>query len=70
MIQEKTVVFAEVGQDSPAYRRGWQDGRFGVSGANDSLADWSDPERIAYHRGHRDGRNVREMLRVEERTTA
>jgi hypothetical protein len=48
----------------PAYRSGWEDGRFGPTEAfleNPNLARWeSHPERLAYYRGHREGRRVRE----------
>ena len=50
----------------PAYRNGWGDGRFGLMETfleNPNLSRWeSYPERLAYYRGHRDGRRVREML--------
>jgi hypothetical protein len=50
----------------PAYRIGWEDGRFGPTQLfleNPNLAGWEGPqERLAYYRGHRDGRRVREML--------
>jgi hypothetical protein len=67
MIQERQV-FQEpgVGTEDPAYRNGWQDGRFGppqLFHSNSNLAGWEGPrERLAYYRGHRDGRRVREML--------
>src|SRR4028118_899881 len=48
----------------PAYRNGWGDGRFGLMETfleNPNLARWeSHPERLAYYRGHRDGRRGRE----------
>ena len=50
----------------PAYRNGWEDGRFGPTRLfleNPNLAGWADHvERLAYYRGHRDGRRVREEL--------
>ncbi len=50
----------------PAYRNGWEDGCFGPMQLflqNPNLAGWEGPqERLAYYRGHRDGRRVREML--------
>ena len=50
----------------PAYRNGWRDGRFGLMETfleNPNLARWgSHPKRLAYYRGHRDGRRVREEL--------
>jgi hypothetical protein len=50
----------------PAYRIGWEDGRFGPPGTfleNPNLARWAGHrERLAYYRGHRDGRRVRERL--------
>ena len=65
MLGEQTVVFPEVGQDSPAYRSGWHDGRFDAPVSGDRLAEWTEPDRLAYHRGHRDGCNVRRMLRID-----
>ncbi len=48
----------------PAYRNGWEDGRFGPTGTfleNPNLAGWGGHrERLAYYRGHRDGRQARE----------
>ena len=50
----------------PAFRNGWEDGRFGPMQLfleNTNLARWAGhQERLAYYRGHRDGRQVREML--------
>ena len=50
----------------PAYRIGWEDGRFGLMETfleNPNLARWeSHSERLAYYRGHREGRRVREEL--------
>ncbi len=67
MIQERRVIKeSDVRREDPAYRSGWQDGRFGPTqlfGSNPSLARWQGPQgRLAYYRGHRDGRRVREML--------
>jgi hypothetical protein len=67
MIQEQQVIQESgVRREDPAYRNGWQDGRFGPTQLfleNSNLAGWEDPrERLAYYRGHRDGRRVREML--------
>ncbi len=67
MIQEQRAI-EELGvlREDPAYRNGWQDGRFGPTGTfleNPNLAGWADHvERLAYYRGHRDGRRAREML--------
>jgi hypothetical protein len=51
---------------NPAYRNGWGDGRFGprqLFFENSNLAEWAaHQERLSYYRGHRDGRQVREML--------
>lgn len=71
MIQEEPIRFAEVHRDCQAYRNGWQDGRFGETGtfaANASLGTWADLDRLAYYRGHREGRRIREMLRAGERS--
>ncbi len=54
----------------PAYRIGWGDGRFGPMGTfleNPNLARLqSHSERLAYYRGHREGRRVRETLAHED----
>ena len=67
MIQERQEIQKlGVRREDPAYRNGWQDGRFGPTRlfhSNPNLAGWADPqERLAYYRGHRDGRRAREML--------
>ena len=71
MIQEQAVRELGVRREDPAYRNGWEDGRFGPSEtflSNSNLAGWGGHrERLASYRGHRDGRRVREML-AEERT--
>ncbi|CAN5577883.1 MAG: hypothetical protein H0U91_01485 [Rubrobacter sp.] len=71
MIQEQAVMELGVRREDPAYRSGWKDGRFGPSElflSNSNLAGWDGHrERLAYYRGHRDGRRVREML-AEEKT--
>ena len=71
MIQEQAVGELGTRREDPAYRSGWQDGRFGPTqlfGLNPNLAGWDGHrERLAYYRGHRDGRRVRTML-AEERT--
>ncbi len=65
MIQEQVI--KEIGdrRKDPAYRDGWEDGRFGPTQlflSNSNLAGWAGPqERLAYYWGHRDGRRVREM---------
>ncbi len=67
MIQEQRII-QEPGvlREDPAYRSGWEDGRFGPTRLfldNPNLAGWAaHHERLAYYRGHRDGRRVREML--------
>jgi hypothetical protein len=67
MIKEQQVTEkSNVWREGPAYRGGWEDGRFGSTETfleNPNLAGWAGPrERLAYYRGHRDGRRVREML--------
>lgn len=66
MIRERVVREAEVRREAPAYRSGWEDGRFGPLKpfpVNDSLSEWTEHgDRLAYYRGHRNGRRVREML--------
>ena len=67
MSQER-VVAKKFGdrRKNPAYRKGWEDGRFGPTQLflqNSNLAECTDhQERLSYYRGHRDGRRVREML--------
>ena len=67
MMQGQQVI-GEIGvpNEDPAYRNGWEDGRFGPTRLfleNPNLAGWGKPhERLAYYRGHRDGRWDREML--------
>jgi hypothetical protein len=71
MIQEQAT--EEIGDrgEAPAYRSGWEDGRFGPSRPfpeNPNLAAWADHrERLAYYRGHRDGRRIRETLEQDGR---
>ena len=66
MIRKQQAI-EEIGvpSEDPAYRNGWEDGRFGPTGTfleNLNLAGWADyQERLAYYRGHRDGRRLREM---------
>ncbi len=67
MIQEQQVIReTDVLRKDPAYRNGWEDGRFGPTRLfleNPNLAGWAGHnERLAYYRGHRDGRRAREML--------
>ena len=66
MFGERVKVRMEVSRESRAYRSGWEDGRFGTAGAfssNVDLATFTDMERLAYYRGHREGRRIREILR-------
>jgi hypothetical protein len=71
MVQEQQMI-QELGapRENPAYRIGWEDGRFGPARLfveNPNLAGWADHvERLAYYRGHRDGRRAREMLAAGE----
>jgi hypothetical protein len=71
MIQGQQVP-GELGdrRKNPAYRLGWGDGRFGPMETfleNPNLARWEGhPERLAYYRGHREGRRVRETLAHED----
>ncbi len=66
-VQEQQAI-EEVGfrREGPASRSGFEDGRFGPTGTfleNPNLAGWeSHSERLAYYRGHRDGRWDRDML--------
>lgn len=65
IVQGPVARTAEISRESQAYQSGWQDGRFGQPGtfaANASLTAWHDLDRLAYYRGHREGREVRRML--------
>jgi hypothetical protein len=66
MIREGATGEVENRREDPAYRSGWEDGRFGQAqtfATNNNLAAWADgPDRLSYYRGHRDGRRIREML--------
>ena len=63
--EEVTKEFGDRRKD-PAYRNGWEDGRFGplqLFLENSQLAGWAGhQERLAFYRGHRAGRRVRELL--------
>ena len=51
--------------ETPAYRGGWRDGRFGAAGATvegRDLSGWNGDERRAYCSGYREGQRVRRML--------
>ena len=65
MSQEQMIKEIGVRREDPAYSNGWEDGRFRPTQLfleNSNLAGWAGhQERLAYYRGHRDGR-VREML--------
>ena len=68
MMDERVPKVAEGFRETPAYRAGWRDGRFEPGGSfatNSGIVRWQDMERLAYYRGHRDGRRIREMLRVD-----
>ena len=66
MSQEQVIKEIGVRREDAAYSNGWGDGRFGPTQLfleNPNLAGWAGhQERLAYYRGHRDGRRVREML--------
>ena len=73
MIQQQQVIEEPgVRREDPAYKNGWEDGRFGPTQllhSNTNLAGWAGPqERLAYYRGHRDGRRVRGMLAHRDST--
>ena len=57
---------------NPAFRNGWGDGRFGPPQPfpeNSNLGGWAGhQERLAYYRGHRNGRRTREVPAGGERT--
>jgi hypothetical protein len=68
--QEQVIKESDERKKNPAYRNGWEDGRFGPTRAfleNSNLAKWASPrERLSYYRGHREGRRVREVLAPED----
>ena len=68
VIREEAAGMAEIRREGLAYRSGWEDGRFGVPetfATNANLGTWTEYlDRLAYYRGHRDGRRVREMLGI------
>ena len=70
--KQRAIEEIAVRRADPAYTNGWQDGRFGPTGTfleNPNLAGWADHvERLAYYRGHRDGRRVRDELADGEQT--
>lgn len=71
MIQEQLMTFDQASRNCPAYRKGWEDGRFSTRGTfadNSSLGALQDGDRLAYYRGHREGRRVRQMLAADYRT--
>ena len=73
MIQEQQVI-EELGvlREDSAYMNGWEDGRFGPTRLfveNPNLSGWEGHrERLAYYRGHHDGRRAREMPADGEQT--
>ena len=71
MIREEAAGRVGIRLEDPAYKSGWEDGRFGQTqtfALNNSLAVWTEyPDRLSYYRGHRDGRRIREMLRSDGR---
>jgi hypothetical protein len=68
VILDEATRMAGARREDSAYRSGWEDGRFGTSTTfvtNANLGSWTEyMDRLAYYRGHRDGRRVREMLGV------
>ncbi len=52
--------------ETPAYRGGWRDGRFGAAGVSPvedrDLSGWEGDDRLAYYHGYREGLRVRRML--------
>ena len=64
MIKEQQAIEEiDILRKDPAYSSGWEDGRFGPTRLfleNPNLAGWADHvQRLAYYRGHRDGRRAR-----------
>ena len=70
--EQQAIEEIDVLRKDPAYRNGWEDGRFGPTRLfldNPNLAGWAGhEERLAYYRGHRDGRRARDVLAEGERT--
>ena len=68
MIREESAGTVDIRQEDLDNRSGWEDGRFAspeIFVANANLAAWTEYlDRLAYYRGHRDGRRVRDMLGV------
>ena len=66
MNQQQVIKEIGVRSEDAAYANGWEDGRFGPMQLfleNPNIAGWAGhQERLAYYRGHRDGRRVRGML--------
>ncbi len=66
MLQEQSTKEFADRRKNPAYRIGWGDGRFGPMETfleNPNLARLEGhSERLAYYRGHREGRRVRGTL--------
>ena len=64
MTQERATEGVGDRRKDPAYRNGWEDGRFGPTllfPSNPNLAGLEDQrERLSYYRGHREGRRARE----------
>ncbi len=71
MIRDAVAGRVEIHRESLAYRSGWEDGRFGAPETfvvNANLSAWTEYlDRLAYYRGHRDGRRVREILGVDRK---
>ena len=71
MSQQQVIKKTHVRSEDAAYANGWEDGRFGpmqLFVENPNIAGWAGhQERLAYYRGHRDGRRVRETLASEHR---
>ena len=71
MIRDAVAGRVEIHRESLAYRSGWEDGRFGSAKTfvfNANLSAWTEYlDRLAYYRGHRDGRRVRELLGVDRK---
>ena len=66
MVLEGAPGEMRIHRESLAYKRGWEDGRFGqvqTFATNSNLSAWTEfLDRLSYYRGHRDGRRIREML--------
>ncbi len=71
MVRQEAATLVRDLREDPAYRSGWEDGRFGLSPLGypsdaEAATEFStDFEQRAYHHGHQEGRRIQQMLRVD-----